>query len=189
MADAPTTAYGAPGQQEGGRAMILGLSFENFTLFHTVISLIGILSGLIVLYGLLAGRRFPAITALFLLTTVLTSVTGFLFPFSGIMPSHIVGGLSLVMLAAAIAGLYLFRLGGPWRWIYVVGAVASLYLNVFVGVVQGFQKLSFLQPLAPTQSEPPFIIAHTAILLIFIVLGFLAVRRFHPDGFTGAYPA
>ena len=128
-------------------------------------------------------------TALFLVTTVMTSVTGFLYPIATLLPSHIVGIISLAVLAAAIAGLYAFRLGGSWRWVYVVGAVASLYLNVFVGVVQGFQKLSFLQPLAPTQSEPPFIIAQTAVLLIFVVLGFLAVRRFHPDSFTGAYPA
>jgi hypothetical protein len=160
--------------------MILGLSFENFTLLHTVISLIGILSGIIVLFGLLGGTSSPALTALFLLTTVLTSVTGFLFPFTTLLPSHIVGIISLVLLAAAIAGLYLFRLDGAWRWIYVAGAVAALYLNVFVGVVQAFQKLSFLQPLAPTQSEPPFIIAQTVVLLVFIVLGFLAVRRFHP---------
>ena len=169
--------------------MILGLSFENFTLLHTVISLIGILSGLIVLYGMLEGQNFPTMTALFLATTVLTSVTGFLFPFTSLLPSHIVGVISLVVLAAAIAALYVFRLDGAWRWIYVISAVLSLYLNVFVGVVQSFQKLSFLQPLAPTQSEPPFIIAQTAVLLIFAVLGFLAVRRFHPDRFANAFPA
>ena len=168
--------------------MILGLSFENFTLLHVVISLVGILSGILVLFSLLRGTRSPALTALFLATTVLTSVTGFLFPFTTLLPSHIVGILSLVLLAAAIAGLYVFRFDGAWRWIYVVGAVASLYLNVFVGVVQAFQKLSFLQPLAPTQSEPPFIIAQTAVLLIFVILGFLAVRRFHPNSFTG-HPA
>ena len=163
--------------------MILGLSVENFTLLHTVISLIGILSGIIVLFGMLEGRNPPAMTALFLATTVLTSVTGFLFPFTSLLPSHIVGIISLVVLAVAIAALYVFRLSGAWRLIYVIGAVMSLYLNTFVGVVQSFQKLSFLQPLAPTQSEPPFIIAQTAVLLIFVVLGFLAVRRFHPTGF------
>jgi len=169
--------------------MILGLSFENFTLLHVVISLIGIASGIIVLFAMLGGRDIPALTALFLATTVLTSATGFLFPFTILLPSHIVGIISLVLLAAALAGLYVFRLDGAWRWIYVVGAVASLYLNVFVGVVQSFQKLSFLQPLAPTQSEPPFLIAQTAVLLIFVILGFLAVRRFHPTSFTGGYPA
>ena len=169
--------------------MILGLSFENFTLLHVIISLAGILSGIIVLFGLLGGASSPALTALFLATTVLTSVTGFLFPFTTLLPSHIVGIISLVVLATAIAALYVFRLDGAWRWIYVVGAVISLYLNVFVGVVQAFQKLSFLQPLAPTQSEPPFIVAQTAVLLIFVILGFLAVRRFHPHSFIGGYPA
>ena len=163
--------------------MILGLSVENFTLLHTVISLIGILSGIIVLFGMLEGRNSPAMTALFLATTVLTSVTGFLFPFTSLLPSHIVGIISLVVLAVTIAALYVFRLSGPWRLIYVIGAVLSLYLNTFVGVVQSFQRLSFLQPLAPTQSEPTFIIAQTAVLLIFVVLGFVAVRRFHPTGF------
>lgn len=169
--------------------MILGLSFENFTLLHTVISLIGILSGVIVLFGMLEGRNSPAMTALFLATTVLTSATGFLFPFTVLLPSHIVGIISLVVLAVAIAAIYVFRLGGAWRLIYVIGAVIALYLNVFVGVVQSFQKLSFLQPLAPTQSEPPFIIAQTAVLLIFVVLGFLAARRFHPNSFGGGLPA
>jgi len=169
--------------------MILGLSFENFTLLHVIISLVGILSGIIVLFAMLGGRDVPALTALFLATTVLTSVTGFLFPFTTLLPSHIVGIISLVLLAAALAGLYAFRLGGVWRWVYVISAVASLYLNIFVGVVQAFQKLSFLQPLAPTQSEPPFLIAQVAVLLIFLILGFLAVRRFHPHSFTGGYPA
>jgi hypothetical protein len=169
--------------------MILGLSLENFTLLHTVISLIGILSGIVVLFAMLDGRNSPAMTALFLATTVLTSVTGFMFPSTSVTPAHIVGGISLVVLAAASAGLYVFRLGGAWRSIYVISAVISLYLNVFVGVVQAFQKLSFLQPLAPTQSEPPFIVAQTTVLFIFVVLGFLAVRRFHPNSFGGGYPA
>lgn len=160
--------------------MILGLSFQAFTMLHTVISLIGIASGLLVLFGMLNGRAYPVLTALFLLTTVLTSVTGFLFPFSVLLPSHIVGGISLVALAVAIAAIGVFRLRGNWRWIYVVTAVLSLYLNVFVGVVQAFQKLSLLQPLAPTQSEPPFLIAQIAVLAIFVLLGFIAVRRFHP---------
>ena len=160
--------------------MILGLSLENFTLLHTVISLIGILSGLVVLLGMLGGQYFPALTGLFLLTTVLTSVTGFFFPFTTFMPSHITGVISLVALAVALAGLYVFDLRGNWRWIYVVAAVLSLWLNCFVGVVQAFQKLSFLQPLAPTQSEPAFLIAQGAVLVLFVTFGFVAVRRFHP---------
>src|SRR5687768_4221604 len=126
--------------------MILGMSFSTFTTLHVVTSLIGIASGLIVLVGMIGGRRLPGWTALFLATTVLTSVTGFLFPFSQLLPSHIVGAISLAVLAVALAALYGFRLSGPWRWVYVITAVLALYLNVFVGVVQAFQKLPFLQP-------------------------------------------
>jgi ABC-type Na+ efflux pump permease subunit len=111
---------------------------------------------------------------------VLTSVTGFFFPFDKILPSHIVGVISLVVLAIAILALYALHLAGPWRWIYVVSAVLALYLNVFVGVVQAFQKLPFLASLAPTQSEPPFLIAQAIVLVIFVVLGVVAVRSFHP---------
>jgi len=96
-------------------------------------------------------------------------------------PARVVGSISLVLLAGAVAALYTFHLAGPWRWVYVVTATMALYLNVFVGVVQAFQKLPFLQPLAPTQSEPPFIIAQTLVLLAFIALGALAGMRFHPE--------
>ncbi len=148
---------------------------------HVALSLIGIVSGLVVLYGLLTGRPLGGWTALFLATTILTSITGFpLAPF-GFDPPRTVGVISLVLLALAVAALYLFRLAGAWRWIYVGSAIAALYLNVFVGVVQAFQKLPFLQPLAPTQSEPPFLIAQVAVLVIFIALGILAAIRFHPE--------
>jgi hypothetical protein len=161
--------------------MILGMSIETFTLVHVIISLIAIASGLIVLFGMFGGNRMSGMTALFLLTTILTSVTGFLFPISGFTPAIGFGIISLVLLALAVLGLYVFRLAGAWRWIYVVTAVIALYLNVFVLVVQSFQKLSFLQPLAPTQSEPPFAIAQGIVLLLFIVAGVVAVRRFHPE--------
>jgi hypothetical protein len=160
--------------------MILGMSIETFTVVHVVISLIAIASGIGVLLGMFGSSRLTGLTALFLLTTVLTSVTGFLFPLSGFTPAVGVGILSLVVLALALLGLYVFRLAGAWRWIYVVTAIVALYLNCFVAVVQAFQKLSFLQPLAPTQSEPPFQIAQGVLLLLFIVAGILAVRRFHP---------
>jgi hypothetical protein len=160
--------------------MILGMSISMFTTVHTIISLIAIVAGLIVLFGLLRGTNSAAWTALFLLTTVLTSVTGFMFPRTAVTPAQIVGGLSLVVLVLAILAFYLFHLKGAWRWIYVVTATSALYLNVFVLVVQSFQKLSFLHPLAPTQSEPPFLIAQTLVLVLFIVAGFLGVRRFHP---------
>jgi hypothetical protein len=160
--------------------MILGVSADTFTLVHVVLSLVGIGSGLIVVFGMLGAKRLDGWTALFLATTVLTSVTGFFFPVTGFLPSHAVGILSLVFLAAALLAFYVYRLAGAWRWIYVVGAVVALYFNVFVGVVQAFRKVSFLEPLAPTQSEPPFLVAQLVVMAIFIVLGVLAVRRFHP---------
>lgn len=160
--------------------MVLGMSLAAFTQLHVVLSLIGIATGIVVLFGMLGGKRLPTWTAIFLATTVLTSVTGFLFPFQKLLPSHIVGIISLVALAIALFALYVRRLSGAWRWIYVATAVFALYLNVFVAVVQAFLKQPFLKPLAPTQSEPPFVIAQAVVLLIFVVLGFLAVRAFHP---------
>ena len=160
--------------------MVLGMSLAAFTQLHVILSLIGIGAGIVVLFGMLGGKRLPGWTALFLATTVLTSATGFLFPFQQLLPSHIVGIISLVALAIALFALYVRRLAGSWRWIYVVTAVFSLYLNCFVGVVQAFLKQPFLKPLAPTQTEPPFVIAQAIVLLIFVVLGFLAVRAFHP---------
>ena len=159
--------------------MILGMSADTFTQVHVILSLVGIVSGLIVVFGMLSANKLDGLAALFLATTVLTSVTGFFFPVSGFMPSHAIGILSLVFLAAAILAFYVYHLAGSWRWIYVVGAVLA-HFNVFVGIVQAFQKVSFLKPLAPTQSEPPFLIAQIAVMAIFIVLGILAVRKFHP---------
>jgi hypothetical protein len=161
--------------------MILGLSTSTFTTVHVIISLIGIVSGIVVVLGWLGGKQSAGWAALFLATTVLTSVTGFFFHSASFGPPHVVGVISLVVLAAAILALYVFHLAGFWCWVYIVGATMALYLNAFVGVVQAFQKLQFLQPLAPTQSEPPFLIAQIAVLVIFIVLGFLALKRFHPQ--------
>jgi hypothetical protein len=172
--------------------MILGLSLSAFTTLHVIVSLIAMAAGLIVVGGMLGARRLPGTTAGFLATTVLTSVTGLLFPFSGLLPSHVFAILSLVVLALALLALYAFRLEGPWRWVYVVSALVALFLNVFVAVVQAFQKVAPLQPLAPTQSEPPFLIAELAVLAVFVVLGALALRRFHPAlpvGGAGAAPA
>jgi hypothetical protein len=160
--------------------MDLGLSLSTLTTLHVALSLVGIASGLIVAYGLLTANRMSGWTALFLVTTVLTSATGFLFPFNGLLPSHVVGAISLVVLAVALVALYAFRLAGAWRWVYAATALAALYLNVFVGVAQAFQKIAVLQPLAPTQSEPPFAFAQLVVLGIFVGLGALAVRRFHP---------
>jgi len=164
-----------------GKAMVFGMSLEAYTVVHTILSLIGIAAGLIALAGMLGGKLLKTWTWIFLFTTILTSVTGFGFPVTGLMPSHIFGAISLVVLAIALYALYGRKLSGAWRWIYVVTALIALYLNSFVGVVQAFQKLPPLQPLAPARSEPPFQIAQLALLLVFIVLGFLAVRKFHPE--------
>ena len=160
--------------------MVLGMSLATFTTMHVVISLIGIASGFVVLLGMLSASRLPRWTAVFLATTVLTSVTGFLFPFTQVLPSHIVGVISLVVLLLALVALYGKGLAGSWRWIYVIGSVFALYLNVFVLVVQSFLKIPHLNRLAPTQTEPPFLIAQLLVVALFVFLGVLAVRRFHP---------
>lgn len=165
--------------------MILGLSLSAFTTLHVALSLVGIAAGLLVLADLVAGRFRAGWTLLFLAATDATSITGFLFPFDVFLPSHWVGVLSLLALTAAIVALYIKALSGPWRVVYVVTAVLALYLNVFVGVVQAFQKIGPLRALAPTQSEPPFAIAQGLVLVLFVALGFLAVRRFRPPGFGG----
>ena len=164
--------------------MILGMSTSTFTAVHVVLSLIGIVAGIVVLAGMLRARRPAGWTALFLATTVLTSVTGFFFPVDHLLPSHIVGIISLVVLAIALLALYGYRLAGSWRWLYVGSAVLALYLNVFVGVVQVFQKLPVLTRLAPTQSEPPFLVAQVAVLATFVALGIRAVVRFRPMATT-----
>ena len=161
--------------------MILGISTSAFTLFHVVLSLIGIVAGIVVVAAMLGSRTANGWTALFLATTVLTSVTGFLFPSDKILPSHIVGAVSLLVLIIAIAALYGYRLARSWRWIYVVSALVALYLNVFVLVAQAFQKVAILNALAPTQSDPGFIIAQLIVLAIFVVVGIKAVKRFHPE--------
>lgn len=161
--------------------MTLGLSLPVFTLLHIAISLIGIAAGFGVLYGFLVSRELASWTKVFLIFTILTSVTGYFFPFERVLPSHVVGAVSLVVLAVAVVAIYVFRLAGAWRWIYVASAVAALYLNTFVLVVQTFVKNPALKELAPTQSEPPFVMAQALLLITFVVLGWLATRRFHPE--------
>lgn len=161
--------------------MILGLSIPTFTLAHVVLSLVGILSGLLVLVGMLVAKPRPGWTLLFLATTIATSVSGFLFPFDSFGPAHIVGVLSLVVLAVALLARYVNRLAGASRWIYVMAALLALYLDIFVGIVQAFEKVTFLQTLAPTQSEPPFLYTQLAVLAIFVVLGIVAAIRFRPE--------
>ncbi len=151
---------------------------QTFTLIHVVISLIGIASGFVVLFGLLTGKRLNRWTALFLVSTVATSVTGFGFPLVHFGAPHWVGVISLVLLAVAIFARYIRHLAGTWRWLYVVSAVVSLYLNVFVGVVQAFQKLPALNALAPTQTELPFMLTQLVVLALFIALAIIAAIKF-----------
>jgi hypothetical protein len=162
--------------------MVLGLSLPTFTALHVLISLIGIVSGIILLFGLLRSTLSRGWTGLFLLTTILTSVTGFFFPVEKLLPSHIVGIISLVLLAVACFALYVQRLAGAWRWIYVVTAMASLYLNVFVFVIQAFLKVAPLHALAPSvpPSEPPFAIVQGIVLLLFIVATIIGALKFRP---------
>ena len=164
--------------------MILGMSTSAFTLFHVVVSLIAIVTGIIVAVTMLGSKTTNGWTAIFLATTTLTSITGFLFPHDQVLPSHIVGAISLLVLIIAIAAFYGYRLARSWRWIYVVSALVALYLNVFVLVAQAFLKVAILNALAPTQSDPGFIVAQLIVLALFVVLGIRAVRRFHPEANT-----
>lgn len=154
---------------------------QAFTLFHVAISLIAIVSGIVVHYGLLTATRMSGSTLLFLLTSIATSATGFFFHREQILPSHVVGAIALVVLAVTTVALYVYHLRGAWRAVYVVGAVVSLYLNVFVLVAQAFLKVPSLHQLAPKGSEPPFALAQGALLVLFIVVGTLAFKRFRPS--------
>ena len=149
-----------------------------YTIVHVLISVVGIFTGLIVLFGMLAGKRLDGWTKWFLATTVLTSVTGFFFPFHGFTPAIGLGIISLLVLAVAIYARYPRQLAGNWRWIYVVTAVVALYFNVFVSVVQSFEKISALHALAPTQTEPPFKFTQLVVLALFAVLTIIAAIRF-----------
>jgi hypothetical protein len=156
--------------------MIFGMTL--FTFFHVVLSLVGIFSGFTVVLGFLTAKRLGGWAALFLSTTVLTSVTGFLFPFHGFKPSYVVGTISILVLALAIFALYVRQLAGGWRRTYVISSVMALYLNVFVLVVQLFMKVPALNALAPTQSEGPFKLTQLTILALFVLLGIFATMRF-----------
>jgi hypothetical protein len=162
--------------------MQLGLSLPAFTIVHVIISLIGIVAGIVVMFGLLASERKPGMTAIFLLFTILTSATGFLFPFNGVTPGDVIGALSLVLLAIACIALYGMKLSGAWRWIYVVTAMISLYFNVFVLVIQSFLKIGPLHELAP--GNPPsglaFAIVQGIVLVFFVIMTIRAVKRFRP---------
>ena len=164
--------------------MVFGMSLATYTLIHVIISLIGIGSGLIVLFGMFGSKRLDGMTALFLATTALTSLTGFGFPFEHITPGIILGILSLAILAIAVSARYSFRMAGRWRSSYVVSAVIALYFNCFVLIAQSFLKIPALHALAPKGNEPPFAIAQGILLVLFIVAGVLAVKKFHPADAT-----
>jgi hypothetical protein len=158
--------------------MILGMTTSTFTLVHVLISLAGIGSGFVVVYGLLTGKRFDGWTAIFLATTILTSLTGFLFPVEHLLPSHIIGITSLIVLAVALLARYGRHMERSWCWIYIVCAVLALYLNVFVAVVQSFMKIPAVHALAPTQKEPPFLVVQLVVMAIFVGIGTVAVKKF-----------
>ena len=161
--------------------MVLGMPLATFTFLHVLISLVGIASGLIVLERFFRNRTLGVSNVVFLASTILTSVTGFLFPFNVFgTPAHIVGTISLVILALALFALYAGKLVGPWRWIYVSSAMIALYLNVFVAVVQSFAKIGGLHALAPTGAEPPFVITQGIVLVLFIICAIVALIRFRP---------
>lgn len=160
--------------------------FNPLTLvgFHTIVSFVAIVAGLLVVARVLAGSLPALLTEVFLATAVITSATGFLFPFHQVLPSHVVGAVALVVLAATLLAQYVFHFAGPWRAIYVVGLVASLYLLLFVLIAQGFNKIDLLHRLAPTQSEPPFAIAQVILLAVTVWIGLRALRAFHPGGWV-----
>jgi hypothetical protein len=165
--------------------MVLGMSLSTFVLLHVIISLVGIAAGLVVMFGLLGSKRMSGLTAVFLICTILTNATGFLIPplvGDKLLPSHVIGGLSLLLLAVACFALYVQKLSGSWRWVYVLTAMVSLYLNVFVLIIQSFLKIPVLHALAPSvpPAEPPFAAVQGIVLLFFVVAIIGAVRRFRP---------
>lgn len=162
--------------------MTLGLSLQAVTILHVIISLIGVVSGFAVLSGLFKSQSKPGMTALFLISTILTNATGFMFPFTKLLPSHVIAIISLVLLAVACFALYSMKLAGAWRPVYLITAITSLYLNVFVLVIQSFLKIGPLHELAPSvpPSEPPFAVTQGAVLVLFFLAIIAAVRRFRP---------
>ena len=166
--------------------MVLGMTLATYTAIHVAISLIGILSGLIVMFGLFAGKRLNGWTALFLTTTVLTSVTGFGFPFTHVTPGIKLGILSLVALTIAILARYAFHMAGVWRKTYVITAMIALYFNCFVLVVQSFEKVPALHALAPTQKEAPFAVTQLIVLILFVIFTIVAAKKFSHERMTAA---
>jgi hypothetical protein len=154
---------------------------QIYTIIHTLISLVALFAGFIVLFGFLTGNRVDGWTKWFLISLVATTVTGFFFPFHGFTPAIGLGLISLPILAFTIYARYPKNVAGAWRWIYVIGAVISLYFNVFVGVVQSFEKIPALHAMAPTQTEQPFKLTQLIVLSLFVVLAIIAAIRFRPE--------
>jgi len=159
--------------------MTLGLSLIQFTYLHVFLSLVGIGAGLFVVFGLLTSRRVSILTSLFLVTTVLTSLTGFLFPFHGVTPGIIIGILSIIALVLAIVALYVKKLEGSWRGTYVISVLVAFYFNVFVLIAQSFEKVPALKAVAPTMASPGFGFSQAAVLVIFLLLTVRAFKKFH----------
>jgi hypothetical protein len=166
--------------------MVLGMSVQAFTAFHIALSVAGLLSGVVVVLGMLKDKRLPRWTAVFVITTIATSATGFLFHSLSFGPPHLIGVISLIVLTGAVAALYIYRLSDGWRSVFVATAVLALYLNAFVGVAQAFQKIAFLHALAPTGSEPPFLMAQAVVLMLFVLIAVPSLTRFHPSSVTPA---
>jgi len=159
---------------------------QFFTLFHTALSLVTIISGILVVKGLISSAGRQLWTVLFLVTAAATTITGFFFPFNGVTPAFILGIISIVPITLAFVARYRHRAVGAWRGTYAISAVVTLYFNCFVLVVQAFQKVPSLQALAPTQSEPPFQIAQLVTLILFIVAGVFSFKNFLPKKETVA---
>ena len=159
--------------------MIFGMT--PYTFFHVLVSLIGIFTGFIALFGMIAGKRLDGLNGIFLVTTALTSITGFFFPFHGLTPGYILGAISLVVLAVSFPARYVKHLAGGWRKAYAISASIALYLNVFVLIAQLFMKVPSLHMLAPKGNEPPFLISQVVVMAVFIVLTIAAAIRFHPE--------
>jgi hypothetical protein len=173
-------AYPSACQPELTRIKEKDMLIATLIPLHVVISLIGLVAGFIVLIGLIASRRLTRWTPIFLWTTLATNLTGFLFPVHKLLPSHVVGILSVVTLGLAFLAQYRFQLSGIWQRVFVIASTVALYLNTFVAIVQCFKHIPAFQALAPTQSEPPFLVMQLIFLLLFIVLGVTATRRFRP---------
>jgi hypothetical protein len=166
--------------------MIFGMTTSTYTFVHVVLSLVGIASGIVVISGLLNAKRLDGWTAFFLASTVATSVTGFGFPVDHLLPSHVVGAISLIVLAAAVLACSALHLAGAWHWVYVVCSVLALYLNVFVGIVQAFLKVPALRAAAPTQAELPFVLTQVVVMGLFAVLAIAAAVRFRRERLRSA---